>query len=36
MADTVKAPWLNNYGSVPKTLDYFDGTMWEMVEEAAK
>ena len=35
MADTVKAPWLNNYGSVPKTLEYFDGTMWEMVEEAA-
>ena len=30
-----KAPWLNNYGDVPKTLDYFKGTMWEMVEEAA-
>ncbi len=35
MASQVKAPWLNNYGSVPKTLNYFKGTMWEMVEEAA-
>ena len=35
MADQVRAPWLNNYGSVPKTLNYFEGTMWEMVEEAA-
>ena len=25
----VKAPWLDNYGDVPKTLDYFDGTMYE-------
>ena len=35
MASQVKAPWLDNYGDVPKTLDYFDGTMWEMVERAA-
>lgn len=35
MFTKTKAPWLNNYGSVPKTLEYFKGTMWEMVEEAA-
>ncbi len=35
MSNEVRAPWLNNYGSVPKTLEYFDGTMWEMVERAA-
>lgn len=35
MASEVKAPWLNNYGDVPKTLNYYNGTMWEMVEEAA-
>ena len=35
MAFEVKAPWLNNYGDVPKTLKYFEGTMWELVEEAA-
>lgn len=35
MATEVKAPWLKNYGDVPKTLDYYKGTMWEMVEEAA-
>ena len=36
MSNEVRAPWLNNYGDVPKTLDYFDGTMWEMVEKAAQ
>ena len=35
MADKVKAPWLDNYGDVPKTLEYYNGTMWEMVEDAA-
>ena len=35
MASEVKAPWLNNYGDIPKTLTYFEGTMWELVEEAA-
>ena len=35
MADQVKAPWLNNYGSVPRTLEYYNGTMWELVEDAA-
>ena len=32
----VKAPWLKNYGNVPHTLDYFDGTMFEAVELIAK
>ena len=36
MSNEVRAPWLNNYGDVPKTLEYFDGTMWEMVEKAAQ
>ena len=31
-----KAPWLNHYGDIPKTLEYFDGTMWELVETVAK
>ncbi|OQB24003.1 MAG: Long-chain-fatty-acid--CoA ligase [Firmicutes bacterium ADurb.Bin182] len=31
-----KAPWLKNYGEVPHTLDYFQGTMFEAVNEAAK
>ncbi len=35
MFTQTRAPWLQNYGDVPKTLKYFDGTMWEMVEEAA-
>ncbi len=34
MAET-RAPWLEHYGDVPKTIDYFDGTMWEMVEDVA-
>ena len=25
----VKTPWLDNYGDVPPTLDYFDGTMYQ-------
>lgn len=35
MASEVKAPWFKNYGNVPKTLNYYEGTMWEMVEDAA-
>ena len=35
MPTETKAPWLNNYGDVPKTLEYYPGTMWEMVEDAA-
>ncbi|MDR0840736.1 MAG: AMP-binding protein [Christensenellaceae bacterium] len=33
---TVRAPWLNNYGSVPQTLTYESGSMWDMVEGVAK
>lgn len=31
----VKTPWLNNYGSIPHTLTYPDGTMWAAVENVA-
>ena len=33
---TAKTPWKDHLGDVPFTLDYFDGTMYEMVEEVAK
>jgi len=32
----VGAPWLKNIGDIPATLDYFEGTMWEKCEEAAR
>ncbi len=32
----VKAPWLENYGDVPKTLEYFNGTLYEAICKAAK
>lgn len=32
----VKAPWIKNLGEVPATLDYFQGSMFEKVEEIAK
>jgi len=31
----VKAPWLDNYGNVPKTLEYFDGSLYEAVCKTA-
>ncbi len=31
-----KAPWLKYYGDIPQTLEYFDGTMWELVESIAE
>lgn len=31
-----KAPWLKFYGDVPETLTYPDGSMFDMVKEAAK
>jgi len=31
-----RAPWLKHYGDIPKTLDYFKGSMWELVESIAK
>lgn len=36
MANKVKTPWFNNYGDVPHTLDYHQGTMWDSVEDIAK
>lgn len=33
---TAKTPWKNHLGAIPFTLDYFDGTMYEKVEEIAK
>lgn len=32
---TAKAPWKNNLGDLPFTLKYFEGTMFEKVEEIA-
>lgn len=32
---TVKAPWKDHMGGVPFTLDYFDGSMYEKIEEIA-
>ena len=32
---TVKAPWLNNYGDIPHTLDYQKGSMWDAVRKIA-
>lgn len=34
--ENTKAPWLNNYGDVPHTLQYHNGTMWEAVSDIAK
>ncbi len=31
----VKTPWLDNYGDIPHTLNYFEGTMFEAVCKAA-
>ncbi|MBE6700553.1 MAG: long-chain fatty acid--CoA ligase [Ruminococcaceae bacterium] len=31
-----RTPWLDNYGDVPKTLDYFKGTMFDLVAEMAE
>ncbi len=33
---TAKTPWKNNLGDVPFTLEYFEGTMFEKVEEIAR
>ena len=32
----VKAPWLKNYGDVPPTLEYPEGSLWDTVEEIAE
>lgn len=34
--EKVKTPWFNSNGDLPRTLDYFSGTMFEKVEAAAK
>ena len=34
--NTVKTPWKENLGDVPFTMEYFDGSMYEMVEEIGK
>ena len=31
-----RAPWINNLGDVPATLDYFGGSMYEAVEKIAQ
>ena len=36
MESTVKTPWESAMGDVPMHLDYFAGTMFEMVEQVAK
>ena len=33
---TAKRPWAKNTGTIPLKLDYFDGTLFEAVEAAAK
>lgn len=33
--NTVKAPWLRNLGDMPATLDYYQGSMYELVESVA-
>ncbi|MBR4720644.1 MAG: AMP-binding protein [Clostridia bacterium] len=35
MGMIVKTPWLSSMGDVPRKLEYFDGTMFEMVEKMA-
>ena len=32
----VRAPWLNNYGDVPPTLENPTGSMWDRVSEIAE
>ena len=36
MEITAKRPWLSSLGDVPATLEYFHGSMVDMVEDAAK
>ncbi|MCR4604582.1 MAG: AMP-binding protein [Eubacterium sp.] len=33
---TAKAPWVPHLGEVPESVEYFDGTMFEMVEKVAE
>ena len=34
--EKVKAPWLKHNGDLPDTIEYYSGTMYEMVRDAAK
>ena len=34
--ETVKIPWDKSRGELPLTVEYFNGTMYEKVEETAK
>ena len=34
--DTVKIPWNKSRGDLPLTIEYFNGTMYEKIEETAK
>ncbi len=36
MDTKVKAPWLDNYGDVPKTIEYSDGTIYDALCDTAK
>lgn len=35
MTKKINAPWLDNYGDVPHTLQYHDGTLYEALKDAA-
>ena len=32
VSDSVKTPWLKNIGDIPAKINYFDGTIWEKVD----
>ena len=34
--EKVKTPWFNGNEEIRKTIDYFPGTMYEMLEQTAK
>ncbi len=36
MANEARTPWFNNYGDIPRTIDYPKVSMWQAVEEKAK
>lgn len=35
MTQKINAPWLENYGDIPHTLKYFDGTLYDALKSAA-
>ena len=34
--ETVKTPWFKSIGDLPETLEYFNGSIYEKVEETAR